>query len=221
MKKPIFYTEFAYGLGLMLLALGTAFMAFGGFGISMVTAPAYVLFLKISQLLPGFSFGIAEYLTEALVILGLMILLRRVKLAYFLSFLTAVLFAILLDGAMAITALLPQYGFGGQLLFYLSGFLLCACAISLILRSYMPPAAYELFVKELAAVRKLPFPTLKTIYDCCSLAVAVVLSLLFFDSLQGIGIGTVLGAFFNGMTIRLFTKLFDKIFVFHDLKRRT
>ena len=221
MKKTVFYTEFAYGLGLILLALGTALMALGGFGISMVTAPAYVLYLKISQLLPGFSFGTAEYLTQALVILGLILILRRASARYFLSFLTAVLFGILLDIATALTGFLPQFGSFGNIALYIVGFLLCACAISLILRSYLPPAAYELFVKELAAVKRIPFPTLKTVYDCCSLAVAVVLSLLFFGSLAGIGIGTVLGALLNGVTIRFFTALFDKFFVFHDLKRRT
>ena len=38
MKKPVFYTEAAYFIGLFLLALGTALTAYGGFGISMVVA---------------------------------------------------------------------------------------------------------------------------------------------------------------------------------------
>ena len=40
MKKRIFYTEAAYLLGIALLALGTALMERGGFGISIVVAPA-------------------------------------------------------------------------------------------------------------------------------------------------------------------------------------
>ena len=44
MKKPVFYTELAYILGLVLLALGTALTVYGNFGVSMVVAPAYILF---------------------------------------------------------------------------------------------------------------------------------------------------------------------------------
>ena len=61
MKKRLFYTEAAYAVGTLLLALGTALTAYGGFGISMVVAPAYLLHLKLVQLLPFFSFGVAEY----------------------------------------------------------------------------------------------------------------------------------------------------------------
>ena len=220
MKKHVFYTEAAYFLGLCLLALGTALMALGDFGISMVTAPAYVLYLKISQLLPFFSFGMAEYILEVLVLLGMMLTVRQIKARYFLCLVTAAVFGLLLDGAMALTGLLPVCGIWGKLILYVLGFLLCACAISLILRAYLPPAAYELFVKEIAAKKGISFPVVKTVYDCCSLLVAVVLSLLFFGTLRGIGIGTVIGAFLNDLCIRMFTAVFDKLFVFHDLKKK-
>ena len=51
MKKRIFYTEIAYILGLIALALGTAFMEKADFGLSMVVAPPYILHLKISEFL--------------------------------------------------------------------------------------------------------------------------------------------------------------------------
>ena len=46
MKKRIFYTELAYFLGLLILAVGTAFMERANFGVSMVVAPAYLLHLN-------------------------------------------------------------------------------------------------------------------------------------------------------------------------------
>ena len=69
MKKPVFYTELAYPIALLLLALGTALTAYGGFGISMVVAPAYILHLRVSELLPFFSFGVAEYTLQAVILL--------------------------------------------------------------------------------------------------------------------------------------------------------
>ena len=61
MKKPVFYTEIAHVLALVLLALGTALTAYGDLGISMVVAPAYILHLKLSQVFPFFTFGVAGY----------------------------------------------------------------------------------------------------------------------------------------------------------------
>ena len=61
MKKTVFYTEAAYLLGIVLLAFGTSLMELADFGMSMIVAPAYLLHLKLSQILPFFSFGMAEY----------------------------------------------------------------------------------------------------------------------------------------------------------------
>ena len=49
MKQRTFYTELAYFLGLLILALGTAFMERSDFGVSMVVAPAYLLHRKVSE----------------------------------------------------------------------------------------------------------------------------------------------------------------------------
>lgn len=67
-KKTVMYTETAYVLGVVILALGTAFMALANFGVSMVVAPAYILYLKISEFLPFFTFGMAEYMLQACLI---------------------------------------------------------------------------------------------------------------------------------------------------------
>ncbi|MBE5772279.1 MAG: hypothetical protein E7336_13050, partial [Clostridiales bacterium] len=64
--KNTFFTEAAYFLGMILLAVGTALMERADFGMSMVVAPAYILQLKISEFLPFFSFGMAEYMLQAL-----------------------------------------------------------------------------------------------------------------------------------------------------------
>jgi hypothetical protein len=91
MKKTVFYTEAAYFIGLFLLALGTALTAYGGFGISMVVAPAYILHLFLSQFFPFFGFGVAEYVMQAVILLLLTLLLRKAKLSYLLSFAAAIL----------------------------------------------------------------------------------------------------------------------------------
>jgi uncharacterized membrane protein YczE len=113
MKKRVFYTEAAYLIGLAVIALGAALMAAADFGMSMVVAPAYLLHLKISRYLPFFSFGMAEYTLQAVLLLVLVLLLRRFKLSYLFSFVTAVFYGLLLDGAMALMGLLFRRGLPG------------------------------------------------------------------------------------------------------------
>ena len=74
--KRIFYCELAYFFGIVVLAFGTALMEKADFGMSMVVAPAYLIHLKISEYVPSFSFGMSEYIFQAvlLVLLSLVML---------------------------------------------------------------------------------------------------------------------------------------------------
>ena len=216
MKKTVFYTEAAYVIGLFFLAYGTALTEWGGFGISMVVAPAYLLYRRLELLFPFFSFGMAEYALQALILLLLVLLMKKGKLSYLLSFAAAVLYGIFLDISMTFTASLPA---GGVLLrgaVYLCGALICTAAISLLFRTYLPPEAYELFVKELARKFRKPIPFVKTLYDCGSLLVSVAVSFALFGKILGIGPGTVICALVNGSLIQLFTTIFDRLFLFRD-----
>ena len=122
MKQRIFYTELAYILGLPLLALGTAFIESTNFGLSMVVAPAYVLHLKLSKYLSFFSFGMASYTLQAILLLVMMLILRKAKLSYLFSFVTAVLYGFTLDGTIALFALLPAVEFMLlRVIFYILG----------------------------------------------------------------------------------------------------
>lgn len=218
MQKRIFYTEFAYILGLTVLALGTALMVRADLGVSMVVAPAYLLHLKLSETFPFFSFGMAEYTLQAVILIFMMILLRKVKLSCLFSFVTAVLYGFLLDGATTIIALLPSLAPWTEYLLFVPGMLLCSAGVSLLFHTYIPPEAYELFVREISAKFCMDIHKSKTLYDCISCLVGIALSFLFFGMwhFEGVKIGTVICALLNGSVIRLFSRLFEKIWTFED-----
>lgn len=216
MKRRRFYTEGAFALGLVLLALGTALTVQGDFGISMVVAPAYILHLKLSQTVSWFGFGMAEYVLQVLILGLLMLVRRKCKTRYFLAIVTAVVYGFLLDGFLWLTGLLQVQTFGARLGTYIPGVLLCAFSLALLFRSYLPPAAYEMLVKELAAAKKWPVAVTKTVYDAISLVVAAGCSLAFFGEFRGIGWGTVICAGSYGLLIRLFDKALNRLFVFED-----
>ena len=218
MNQKTFYTEIAYLLGLLILALGTAFMERADFGVSMVVAPAYLIHLKVSEVLPFFSFGMAEYTLQAVVILAMILILRRVKLSYFFSFVTAVLYGLTLDGAMALIALLPEGSFGVKLGWFLIGMLLCSIGVSLLFHTYISPEAYELFVKEISAKLQKAIHKCKTAYDCASCLIAILLSFLFFGfgHFEGVKLGTIFCALVNGSLIGRCTAWFEKRWDFQD-----
>ncbi|MCR4950795.1 MAG: DUF6198 family protein [Solobacterium sp.] len=214
MNKKVFYTEAAYIPGIVLTALGAALMEHSGMGLSMIVAPAYLLHLKISQLLPWFTFGKAEYLVQALLIAACVILRRRFRKKYLFSFVTAVIYGAVLDLFMG---MLPQaYGTVMRMLMFTAGMTVCAGGISFMFFTFLAPEAYELFVQEAAEYSGRPVPAVKTVYDISSLLVSVVLSLLFFGGLKGIGPGTVVCSLLNGTLIGFFMKLLENTFVFRD-----
>lgn len=218
MKKRVFYTELAYVFGLLTLAFGTALMEKADFGLSMVVAPAYILHLKISQHLPFFTFGMAEYCLQAVLILFMMLLIRKAKLAYLVSFATAVIYSLMLDGMIGLLSLAAGDELWLRLVFYVFGMLICSAGVSLMFHTYISPAAYEMFVKEVAAHFGWGIHRFKTVYDCISCVVAVALSFGFFGlwHFEGIHIGTVVCALLNGTIIHGFTRFFEKYWIFAD-----
>lgn len=217
-NKKIFYSELAYIIGLAILALGTAFMECTDFGVSIVVAPAYLLHLKISEFLPFFSFGMAEYTVQALLVLLTIIVVRRFKISYFFSFVTAVLYGFALDGFMVLVAFLPCDTMVLRIAFYIIGTLLCTAGVSLLFHTYISPEAYELFVKEVSAKFHIDINKFKTCYDCSSFLLSIVLSFVFFGfgHFEGVKMGTVIGALLNGFLISRFTKIFESFWEFKD-----
>ena len=138
MQKRVFSNELAYVLGLIIMGLGNACMERADFGMAMVVTPAYILHLKISQTLPWFTFGVSEYLLQGVVLLSLILVMKRFKLSYLYSFLTAVLYGYTLDAAMLLVRLLPGHAFVHRLVFYAVGALLCAMGVSLLFHTSLP-----------------------------------------------------------------------------------
>ena len=216
--KIRFSTELAYALGLILIALGAALMQRAGFGMSMVVAPAYILHLKISQYLPFFSFGMAEYTLQGFLIIVVSVIMRRFKLSYLFSFVTAFIYGMLLDGLIFLVSFIPYESFAAHIVYFVSGLLVCALGVAFMFRTYIPPEAYELFVMELSKRFSVDINKFKTAYDCGSCLAAVILSFCFFGFMQfrGVSIGTVITALLNGFLIGSFSKLIDKRFEFYN-----
>ncbi len=210
MKKIKLHAEGAYVVGLVLLALSVALMEKANLGISMVVAPAYILSLKFDFL----TFGMAEYLLQAVLLVIMCLALREFRVSYLFSFVTAFVYGLILDGFISLCAGLPVNTLALRLLWFVLGMLGCAAGISLLFHTYFAPEVYELVVKEVSRKYNIPLSKCKTAYDFISCAVAILLSFALLGALKGVYWGTVFCALVNGTIIGWMGKGMEKIFDF-------
>lgn len=214
--KRIIYCELAYVIGIVVLALGTAFMEKADFGMSMVVAPAYLIHLKISSYIPFFSFGISEYIFQAVLLTLLSLVMGKIKKSYILSFATAFLYGTVLDVAISFVGLFPYTGIIWKVIFYVIGLIACAIGVAFLIHTYFPPEAYELVVKEFAQKFNVTIGKTKTIYDCCSCILGILLSLYFFKTFVGVKWGTIVCAIINGWLIGKISCFIENNYIWKD-----
>lgn len=216
--RKVFYTEAAYIFGILFLAIGTALMEKASFGVSMVVAPAYIIHLKVSESLSWFTFGVSEFMLQGFLLILLSAVLGRMKLCYLFSFATAVIYGLVLDGAMYAASFINSDVMAMRVLLYVSGIFICAIGIAFFFRSYITPEAYELAVKEIAARLGKDPCIIKTAYDISSCLISVVLSFMFFGFgvFKGVELGTAVCAAVNGYAISIVSKAMDRMFLFED-----
>ena len=132
--------------------------------------------------IPFFSFGMSEYVFQAILLVLISIIMRKVKKSYFLSFVTAIIYGLVLDIMISLVYLFPYSGIGWRIAFFILGLIICSIGVSLLLHTYFPPEAYEIFVKEFSDKFNFSFNKTKTVYDCCSCVLSIILSLCLFGS---------------------------------------
>ena len=216
--RPVFSNELAYVVGIIAVAFGVAFMEKANFGVSMVVAPAYLLYLKLSPSYPFFTFGMAEYTLQAVLLVAMMIMLRKFKLSYLFSFVTAVVYGFTLDFCMWSVNGIDAKPVWARLVMFLGGMVLCSIGISFFFHSYVSPEVYELFVKEVSHHIGMDINRFKTIYDCSSCAISIAMSFAFFGMwhFEGVKLGTVFCALVNGSMIGAVSKFLESHFEFKD-----
>lgn len=214
--KKTFSSELAYALGMILMAVSVALTARADFGVSMVVAPAYILHLAVSRNFSFFTFGMAEYLLQAVLIVIMSLVVKRFKISYLFSMVTAVLYGIILDAVTVPISYLPAEHLWQRIIWFVLGVLCCVVAVSMFFHTYISPEAYELIVKEISAAKGININRFKSVYDLTSCLVAVVMTLLIFKSFKGVGVGTVVMALVNGFLIGRVSAALERRFDFKD-----
>ena len=192
-------------------AVGAALMKHGSFGLT----PFYSVSLALFDASKLFTMGTWNAVFQVVLILLLVLILRKLKPRYLLSFVVAGVSSMILDGANAVCARLPET-IPVRIVCYITGFLVMTLGIALMAECKLPVAPMNLFVRELAEEWNKPFRRVKLVFDVGCLVLSITVSLCFAGRLsRGIGPGTVISAFLTGPFSGFYIAHLRKHFQFH------
>ena len=218
-------SELLWLFGIIFVALGVSICSKADLGVSMVAAPAFVVFDAIESLWSGFSVGMTEYMIQGLMLILLCVIVKKFNWRYLIAFLVAVIYGYVLNLFLYI---LSGVNFNEVWLRYvmlLVGDLVTAFGVACFFKTYMPLQVYELFVAEISRVFKIKINKVKSVFDTSLLFLSIILALtlfndlltfdwstIYYQSFHYIGVGTIITTIINSPLINACSKLIDKIF---------
>lgn len=190
-----------FAAGVAINSFGISLITRSELGTSQISSVPYVLSLRFSSI----SFGLWSFLINLLFIVLQAVLLRKVfpKFQY-LQVLVDILFSALIDVSMGILDFLHPEQLWIRLLCALAGCAVLGFGITVEVAPHVLMVPGEGIVAAITQVSGKRLGTVKVIFDVTLIAIAVVLSFLFFGELKGVGAGTVLSALTVGQFINFF-----------------
>lgn len=192
-------------IGMFLIALGTVINTKTNLGNSAVGSLPFVL-SKLSNL----SLGLMTNMVYAIFIVSQIIILKKIDKKILLQIPITILFGILID-------IINYFWFINVNSIYLS-FILLFFSISfislgmfIVLKLNIVYNTPDGLVNAISTRFRLKNGTSKNILDIILVCISVIISLISFKSIVGIGIGTVLAVIFIGRGIALWEKLLGGI----------
>ncbi len=189
---------FFFILGLIINSFGVAFITKSALGTSQISSIPYVLSLKFTNL----SFGQTTFIFNMLFILiQLLILKKDFRPIQFLQIAANILFSFFIDVSMTLLTSLNPQTIPLRSLSLLVGCAILAVGISVEVAPDVIKVPGEGIVHAMARVSGMEFGKVKIRFDVTLIIIAIVLSFLFFQRLNGVGLGTIVSAILIGPMI--------------------
>ena len=202
-------------LGLVIVALGVGISVKSNLGIAPPSCPAVILNLRWT----GISVGTFTWISHlAFILLQLLLLGREFKLRYLMQIPAAFVFGYLCDAAIWAVAPIRVEGYAMRMVFCLLTVLITAVGIRLEIIGNAWMLAGEKTTAVLSDVTRIPFSTVKTLFDIFMVILAAAFAWFAFRNLTGDGShviireGTLILAVLTGLCMKLTDPLVDKLF---------
>ncbi len=207
-EKKIFSGELALVLGLLINSFSITLYAKSDVGMTTISLIAYVL-----SLISFISLGTWSYIIQCFMVVVLVVLLKKVKPGYIISFALAVIYGMLIDFFYLFVIKLPDTMLL-HALYYLSGFCGLAFGTTLLFKCRIPVLPFDTFTREVSIHFNISYRKIRTCFDISFLICSALLGLYYMGSLKGIGVGTVINSAFMGMAVSKISDLLDKKYCF-------
>ena len=224
-KKIPKCNELMWILGILFVALGVCLCSKSDLGVSMIAAPAFIVYEAVQSYWSGFSVGMIDYLIQGIILCIVCIVIRKFNWRFLLAFLTSVIYGYVLDMWILIfknVIIDPIYL---KWIILIIGDCSIAFGVACFFRTYLPLEVAELAVKEISFSYKLQITKFKWVYDAICLVVSFILAIsifrditkfdwstIYYTSYHHIGLATFITAAINAPLIKLSGIVIDKVF---------
>lgn len=200
--------EVIFVLGIIILPFAVALCTKANLGLSMIAAPTYIISEKFSFI----TYGQTEYIFQAIVLIMMCIAVKKFKWTYLFSFLTAIIYGSVLDFFIWLMSGWDVVHLWARVVLFVFGILFTSLGVALFMNTYLPPCAYDFFVRTVVQEKHLELRKVKLSFDFSFLLLSTVLTLLLHRSFVGVTWGTLIIAVINGNLISLLNKFINKHF---------
>ena len=188
--------------GVLINSFGVALITRAALGTSPISSLPYVLSFRFPVTLGQFTFAMNLFF-----ILGQVLLLRRdFQPIQLLQVAVNAVFSAFIDVSTGLLSWLEISSLPMAVLVLALGCAVLAFGISVEVAPRVLMVPGEGIVQAIAAVTGWRFGNVKVGFDAALVATALVLSLLFFHRLQGLGAGTILSALAVGRFVNLYNR---------------
>ena len=225
MKKIKKTSELMWLFGILFVAFGVAICSKADLGVSMIAAPAFVIYEALAPFFTWISVGVTEYVVQGIMLILMCVIIRRFNWRYLLAFLVGVIYGYTLDLFLWLLSDISFNAIWLRWVMLIAGDVCTAFGVACFFRTYLPLQVYELFVSEVSSRFKLNINKTKWVFDLTLLVISVTLALTLFGdvgsfdwstigyaSFHSIGLGTFVTAAINSPIISFMGKMLDKVF---------
>ena len=189
-------------LGVLVNSFGVALITQAALGTSPISSIPYVLSLRFPITLGEFTF-----ILNLVYIFGQIVLLRRdFQPIQLLQIAVNVIFSAFIDVSMNLLSWLQPDHIAVKLIALILGCAILGVGISIEVAPDVLVVPGEGIVRAMTQVSGKRFGSVKVLFDCTLVAIALILSFLFFHGLNGLGLGTVISALIIGRFVNLYNR---------------
>lgn len=191
-----------YFAGLFTLALGINLAIKSNLGVSPISAFP----LSITNI-TGISLGTVTIGVYALFVISQILILRRkFKLKSLLQILFSFVFGFFVDSAAILLTWIDPGSYFMQLLLMIISIIAVSVGVVLFITMDIVPNAPDGLVLAICNKTGISFSKIKVLFDCSSVVLAAVLSLVFLGNISSIREGTIISALITGKIIGIISK---------------